>query len=148
MKTFLLTLLGVGIVFLTLLGFSGILPGGDGIVAERTLPDGTQLLVTQTHGTADLGYEVGFYFRSPKANWGWCYLDHEDSEWRNGRIDYDALSGIATIWNGATLRGRFTVATNKWEKPDVEGYVCNAPMALKEPPFIITQSEQAASSNH
>jgi hypothetical protein len=122
-------------LIITLLGFVGIFPGGDGIVARRSLPDGTQLLVTQTYGTADLGYEVGFYIKPPNADWGWCYLDHEGPEWRNGRIDYDEETGIATIWNGTTLRGRFTLATMKWEKPDVDKYVCAAPMALREPPF-------------
>jgi hypothetical protein len=144
MRFFLISLLAVGLLLVTLLGFVGVLPGGDGIVAHRTLADGTQLLVTQTYGTADLGYEVGFYFRNPKTDWGWCYLDHEDSQWRNGRIDYDEQSGVATIWKGSTLRGRFTVATKKWERPDVQGWVSTAPQALKEPPFKPTQSEEDA----
>ena len=147
MRVFLLSLIAVGLLIVTLLGFAGILPGGDGIVAQRTLADGSELLVTQTYGTADLGYEVGFYFRSPKAEWGWCYLDHEDSQWRNGRIDYDEVSGVATIWKGSTLRGRLTVRTKQWERPDLAGWVSTAPQALKEPPFIPTRSEQGARGN-
>ena len=97
MRYFLLSSVAVVIILVTILGFAGILPGGDGIVAQRTLADGTELLVTQIYGTGDLGYEVGFYFRNPKTEWGWCYLDHEDSQWRNGRIDYDEHSGVASI---------------------------------------------------
>jgi hypothetical protein len=147
MKGCLISVLVAGLIILTLLGISGILPGGDGIVAERTLPDGTQLLITQTHGTAELGYEVGFYFRSPNSDWGWCYLDHEDSKWYNGRIDYDEASRVATIWKGSTLRGKFTFPTMKWERPDVAGWVSNGPHPMKEPPFKPTKSEQDAPSN-
>jgi hypothetical protein len=147
MRALLLSLLAIAILAVTLLGFAGVLPGGDGIVAQRTLPDGTQLLVTQTHGTADIGYEVGFYFRNPGSDWGWCYLDHEDSEWRNGRIDYDEAAGVATIWKGSILRGRFTPETKRWERPDVGEWSAIAPQASKEPPFMPANSEQSGGGN-
>jgi len=135
MKAFILSLVALPLVFIILLALAGVLPGADGIVAQRSLPDGTLLLVTQTHGTSDLAYEVEFFFKSPKDEWRRCYLDHDDSAWRSGRIEYDEATKVATIWDGSTLRGRFAVHSKKWELPDVVGWVSNGPHPLKNPPF-------------
>ena len=77
---------------------SGVLPGHDGILATRKLPDGTVLLVAQKQSTSDLGYEVGFYFKEPSKPWGWCYLAHDDTAWQHGSIRIDPESNIVTIW--------------------------------------------------
>ena len=136
MRKLLLSLLFVPLLLLVVLGFKGLLPGGDGVVARRNLPDGTQLQVAQTWGGADLGYEVGFYLRRPGAAWGWCYLDHEDSQWRRARIEYDETTGVATVWKGDDLRGRLTLATMQWERPDVTGWRADAPQELRDPPDV------------
>jgi hypothetical protein len=135
MNRLLLVILGAFLVVATLLGVWGVLPGGSGVVARRVLPDGTEILVTQTYGTGELGYEIGFYFKEPNTAWGWCYLDHEDTEWRHGRIEYDASSDTVTIWKGSTIRGRLHRRSKDWERPDVKGWHSPAPQEMRNPPF-------------
>ncbi len=134
MKTLLVTLLAIALLGFSALGVSGILPGGDGVVSRKTLSDGTKLLVTQQY-SGELGYEVGFYFKLPNEAWGWCYLDHEDTEWRNGRIEYDSGTDTVLVWKGSTLRGRWIRRAGKWERPDVAGWISSAPGDLRSPPF-------------
>jgi hypothetical protein len=69
-------------------------------------------------------------------------LDHEDSKWSNGRIDYDEISGTATIWKGSTLRGRMTFPSKNWQTPDTSDSMSQAPHRWKEPPFLPTLSAQ------
>ncbi|MDB6078355.1 MAG: hypothetical protein JWO82_2102 [Akkermansiaceae bacterium] len=102
------------------------------IVAERTLPDGTRTLVTQVLTME--GYQVGFYFLEPNARWGWCYLDHEGSSWRNGsRIDYDPAAEVVDIWQGSVLRGRWDRKKKEYSRPDIGGWTASAPQAFYSP---------------
>lgn len=134
MKTFLIA--AIVIVLAVLCIVSGYVPGGDGIVAERKLPDGTSLMVVQKYGSGDLGYRVGFYFKEPGAEWGWCYLDHEDSIWRTGRIDYNPSTDTVTIWKGPVLRGQWNRPTKEYLRPDVPGWHTLAPEEHRSPPFL------------
>ena len=122
----------LGTIVLRISGFS---PGATGVIAHRTIPDGTRFLVTQTYDVDDLGYKVDFYLKTPGSGWRWCYLAH-DSAWRDGRIDYDEAANTATIWNGSTIRGRLTLHDMNWERPDVKnGWNAPAPQDLRDPPF-------------
>ena len=134
MKRLLIIALAIAVLGVAALGIWGILPGGDGVVSRKTLSDGTELVVTQQY-SGEPGYEVGFYFKLPDNDWGWCYLDHEDTEWRNGRIEYDSEADTVLIWKGATLRGRWNRKNGKWERPDVDGWISDAPQELRRPPF-------------
>ena len=60
----------------------GILPGGDGVVDHVTAPDGTEMMITQTHNGEP--YSVGFYARKAGGGWGWFYYEHEDTRWLRG----------------------------------------------------------------
>jgi hypothetical protein len=134
MKRLFIIALGIGLLALTFLGISGSLPGGDGVVVSEKLPDGTEILVTQ-HYEGELGYVVGFYFRSPGKDWGWCYLGHQDPEWRSGRIQYDAETDTVLVWDHSELRGRWARSIGRWERPDDEGWRSPAPQELRNPPF-------------
>ncbi len=139
MKTLLITMIAAPVLLIALLGIGGILPGGDGVVTNATLADGTVVQVVQQYGTGDVGYEVGFYFKPPKGEWGWCYLDHEDTQWRNGRIEFDAVTDTVSVWKGGTLRGRWNRQSAQWERPDVSGWVSDAPQKLRAPPFEVNK---------
>ena len=134
MKT--LAIVGVILCIAILIGISGLLPGRDGIIADRILPDGTRLLVVQKKSTGDLGYEVGFYFREPQKAWGWCILDHDDTSWWKGRIEYDPVSDVVQIWKGGTLRGNWDRKKQIYSRPDVKGWTTPAPQDFREPPFL------------
>jgi len=112
---------------------AGHMPGNDGVVARRTLPDGTQVLVTQKHASG--GYEVGLYFREPHYEWGWCYLDHDDSSWFRGRIDYDPTSDVVTVRRGGTIRAVWDRKNKQYTRPNVQGWKSVAPQDYRPPPF-------------
>ena len=52
----------LGTIVLRISGFS---PGATGVIAHRTIPDGTRFLVTQTYDVDDLGYKVDFISKPP-----------------------------------------------------------------------------------
>ena len=139
MKTLLITVIAAPVLLIAFLGIGGIFPGGDGVVARETLADGTAIQIVQRYASGDIGYEVGFYFKPPNEEWGWCYLDHEDTQWRKGRIKFDAATDTVSVWKGATLRGRWNRRSSKWERPDVSGWVSDAPQELQAPPFEHTK---------
>ena len=139
MKTFLISMIAAPVLLTSFLAIGGILPGGNGVVARETLADGTAIQIVQRYASGDIGYEVGFYFKPPNEEWGWCYLDHEDTQWRNGRIEFDAAKDTVFVWKGATLRGRWNRHSSKWERPDVSCWVSDAPQKLQAPPFEPTK---------
>lgn len=123
------------LIVAALFAVSGFVPGGNGIVAERTLPDGTKLMVVQKYDSGDLGYKVDFYFKEPGKEWGWCYLDHEDSRWRKGSIGYDAASDTVTISKGSVLRGKWDRGKRTYSRPDVkDGWSTTAPQEYGRAP--------------
>lgn len=134
MKT--LLIVAIAIVLVVLCIVSGFAPGSDGIVTERRLPDGTSLMVVQKYSSGDLGYEVGFYYKEPGAEWAWCYLDHEDSSWRTGRIDYNPSTDVVTIWKGSVLRGQWNRQKKEYSRPDVPGWDTPAPENYRLAPFL------------
>ena len=128
-------IIAIPILCLALLGISGVLPGGDGIVVSKELDDGTQILVTQKYSGIGEPYIVSLYFKEPKSKWGWCYLDHQDTQWRNSRIEYDEQSKVVSIWKGSTLRGQWNRKTNVYNRPDVQDWASEAPQEYRNPPF-------------
>ena len=114
---------------------SGCLPGGDGIVIQRELPEGTQILVSQEFHSFGEPYQVDLYFKEPGKKWGWCYLDHQDTRWRKAKIEYDASSDEVRIWKGNNLRGIWSRTKDKYYRPDVSGWETIAPQEYRDPPF-------------
>jgi hypothetical protein len=98
-------ILGIGAVLMGLVGvwffFNG--PGFDGPVASLKLADGSEYLVTQNWHSWSEPYAVHFYMKEPGGKWGWCYLDHESSRWRNAELSYDDGSATLRVMEGGKL---------------------------------------------
>jgi hypothetical protein len=133
----------VGIIFALLLLLivaalfvSGILPGSSGVVASLRLADGSEYMVTQRCNWSLEPYTVAFYMRSPGGKWGWCYIDHQATRWRNVAMRHDTNSDVVTVTRGGTWQaaldrkhGTFAIGDGmpKRELP--------APQEYREPEF-------------
>ena len=81
---------GISVATLLLVAFYAIVqPGGDGVLGAIRTPDGSEYVVEQTCNWSLEPYTVSFYMRSPDGKWGWCYIDHEATRWRNVEVSYD-----------------------------------------------------------
>ena len=116
------------------------LPGGDGIVSQLKLSDGTQVLVAQVYNGTP--YKVGFYFKEFEEEWGWCYLGHEETRWRRARIEYDPGTDEVRIWKGKVLRGIWNRRTSMYYRPDVPGWETVAPQEFCDPPFAMAENKR------
>ncbi|WP_038168168.1 hypothetical protein [Verrucomicrobium sp. BvORR106] len=72
-------------------------PGGSGVAASMRLPDGSEYMVTQRCNWSAEPYTVAFYMRSAGGPWGWCYIDHQATRWRNVVMTYDPTSDVITV---------------------------------------------------
>ena len=72
-------------------------PGGSGVAASLRLPDGSEYMVVQKCNWSLEPYTVGFYMRSPDGTWGWCYIDHQATRWRDVVITYAPASDVITV---------------------------------------------------
>lgn len=91
-------------------------PGGSGVAASLRPPDGSEYMVIQKCNWSLEPYTVGFYMRSPGGTWGWCYMDHQATRWRDVTLSYDPASDVITVkkrgvWQAALNRkdNRFSV---------------------------------------
>src|SRR5688572_4253487 len=85
-------LLGSGVIFLAI-----VQPGGSGVLASLRLPDGSEYMITQRCNWSFEPYTVSFFMRSPGEAWGWCYVDHEASRWKDVEMTYDAAADVILI---------------------------------------------------
>jgi hypothetical protein len=122
-------------------------PGGDGVLASLSLPDG-EYMVVQRYNDWREPYSVSFYMRSPGGDWGWCYIDHQASRWRRVSMKHDASSDtvIVTKWGvkrAALDRGRnmFWIAKRKFTRE------VPAPQGLESPPFSFRGSNFRSGEN-
>jgi hypothetical protein len=79
-------------------------PGPSGVIASLRLADGSEYMVTQRCNWSAEPYTVAFYMRSPGEPWGWCYIDHEASRWRNVRMSHEAATDSIIVTRGGTRR--------------------------------------------
>lgn len=103
-----------------------MLPLGDKRVAEFRSEDGTEFVLHQTCNFSAEPYTTRFYYRlSPSNRWHAFYMDHEDTRWVYGRIEFDEQRQKAVVRRGREIvasfdattrtltRGTYT-ATNPW----------------------------------
>lgn len=133
----------IGIIAGVLIAVFGVLfclivqPGVSGVVASLRLPDGAEYMVTQRCNWSVEPYTVSFYMRSAKNGpWGWCYIDHQASRWRNVAMTYEPARDTVTVtergaWQAALNRKRNTFSIGD-AKPRRE---VPAPQELSEPEF-------------
>lgn len=79
-------------------------PGGSGTLAHLELPDRSEYKVSQSYNWSSEPYAVSFYMRSKGGNWGWCYIDHEATRWREVEMTYDAAAAIIQVTESGTPR--------------------------------------------
>lgn len=126
-------ILAVLLGILSVLAFVGyarigyaMLPLGDKRVAEFRTASGTEFVVHQICNYSGEPYTMRFYYRlSPSNQWHAFYMDHEDTRWVSGRIDFDKQRQKAVVWRSkkkvasfdatalAFTQGSHT-ATNSW----------------------------------
>jgi hypothetical protein len=111
-------------------------PGGSGVAGSLRLPDGSEYMVVQRCNWSAEPYTVAFYMRSADGPWGWCYIDHQATRWRDVAITHDPDSDLVTVtergvWKVALDRKRsaFSIGDGK-PKREVP-----APQSYQEPEF-------------
>lgn len=107
----------------------------DAPLAQTTLPDGTRILVMQLKNEMDSGYKIDLYFKEPEQPWGWCYLDHEDTRWKECIITHDPTANNVRIWKGDTLRGLWERTEKRFYRPNVPDWFVTAPQEQRDPPL-------------
>ena len=116
-------------------------PGGDGVLASLTLPDGSQYMVTQRCNWGGEPYTVAFYMRARGGKWGWCYIDHEATRWRRVLMTYDRESDTIVV----TERGIRRAALNRkrntfWIDNGSIRRELDAPQSEADPQFAFRES--------
>jgi hypothetical protein len=81
-------------------------PGGSGVIASKTLPDGCEYKVIQTCNWSGEPYTVSFYMRSPGQKWGWCYIDHEAPRWWDASLSYDSDADVILVKEDEKIQAR------------------------------------------
>ena len=87
-RTFII-LTGLGVVAIAAAVFLFTLifgPGGDGVVAEASLPDGRRFTVVQRWNASMEPYTVSFVYQLEDGRWGWCYMNHQDTRWLSAKV--------------------------------------------------------------
>jgi len=79
-------------------------PGGSGVLDRLELPDGSEYLLTQKWNGFVEPYTVSFYFKSSAGQWGWCYIDHEDTRWRHVELRHDSENNSIKVFRDGGLR--------------------------------------------
>ena len=90
------------------------LPGGDGILARITTPEGIELCVIQKSNYSFEPYTVSFYFKRPGQLWGWFYYEHQDTRWDSGSIELNSEGTVAIIKRGASTVAMFDLVTERF----------------------------------
>ncbi len=111
-------------------------PGASGVVASLRLSDGSEYMVTQRFNWSMEPYTVAFFMRSDGGPWGWCYIDHEASRWRDVAMSYDAASDAIVV----TERGARRAVLNRtrgtfWIDNGSIRRELPAPQTIREPEF-------------
>ena len=77
-------------------------------------------MVTQRCNWSLEPYTVSFYMRSQNGQWGWCYIDHQATRWRNVQLIYDSNRDVIDVtedgtWKAALNRkeGTFAIGNGK-----------------------------------
>ena len=100
--------LAVILGILSVLAFAGyarigyaMLPLGDKRIAEFRTASGAEFVVHQICNYSPEPYTTRFYYRlSPSNRWHAFYMDHEDTRWVSGRIEFDEQRQEAVVHRG------------------------------------------------
>ena len=111
-------------------------PGTSGVVASLRLPDGSEYLVTQRCNWSLEPYTVEFFMRPAGGPWGWCYVDHQASRWRQVAMTWDAASDTVVVTERGTRRAALDRARSAfWIDNGSVRRELAAPQELRDPAF-------------
>jgi len=96
-----------------------VAPLGDKRVAGQETADGTMAVFQHCNYSGE-PYTTRFYFRPNSGPWQCYYMDHEDTRWFNGRIEYDSATSVARIYRGNAEAGSFDVTTQTFTRPGIK----------------------------
>jgi len=87
-------------------------PGGDGVLGSVETSDGSEYVVEQRCNWGAEPYTVSFYMRSPDGNWGWCYIDHEASRWKDVEVTFDEAANEIVVTEQGVRRASLNRSDN------------------------------------
>ena len=109
-------------------------PGGDGIVAETSLPDGRRFAVIQRWNASMEPYTVSFVYQLVNGQWGWCYMDHEDTRWLSGKVVHNPAEDSIDVYRGKLLEARLHLGENHFELFGSISRTVDAPQSITTAP--------------
>ncbi len=113
-------------------------PGGSGVLARLSLQDGSEYLLTQRWNDWTEPYTVAFWFRQPGGDWGWCYIDHEASRWRNASLRHDVPGQSVQVLRDGTLEAELYLERSTFALHGKREREFEAPYELIEPPYLVS----------
>ena len=135
-RTFII-LTGLGVVAIAAAVFLFTLifgPGGDGVVAEASLPDGRRFTVVQRWNASMEPYTVSFVYQLEDGRWGWCYMNHEDTRWLSAKVLHNLADDSMDVYRGKTLEARFHLRENRFELLGSMARSVDAPQSITTAP--------------
>ena len=117
------------------LAFYYLGPGGTGVLSRLTLVDGSEFRLIQRYNYSTEPYTIDFFFRLPRAPWGWCYIDHQDNRWRTGRLQFNAAKKSVEVYCGADLRADYFTDRHTFALYSQSSRELPAPQEVRDPPF-------------
>ena len=123
--------LGCGVIFLAI-----VQPGGSGILASLRLPDGSEYMISQRCNWSAEPYTVSFFMRSPGGAWGWCYVDHEATRWKDVAMTYNVAADVVLIAERGTIRASLDRKRNAfWIDNGSINRESDAPNSFRQPEY-------------
>jgi len=116
-------------------GFYYLGPGGTGVLSRLTLADGSEFRLIQRYNYATEPYTIDFFFRLPGAPWGWCYIDHQDNRWSNGRLQFNHAKKSVEVYCGSDLRAEYFTDRHTFALYSQSPNELPAPQEVRDPPL-------------
>ena len=111
-------------------------PGGTGTLGALTMDDGTEVRVTQSYNNSITEpCTIDFFTRRPGEPWGWCYVEHEDSRWRDAKLIVNDDNRSVQIYRGSTLRAEYFLSRKTFAVYAEHQTEIRAPQENRDPPL-------------
>jgi hypothetical protein len=135
MRRTILTVAAVAFVGIFGIAFYYLGPGGTGVLSRLTLPDGSEFRLIQRYNYSPEPYTIDFFFRLPNASWGWCYIDHQDSRWSAGRLQFNGAKKSVEVYCGTELRAEYFTDRHTFALYSQSARELPAPQEIRDPPL-------------
>lgn len=115
-------------------------PGGSGVLSRLSLQDESEYLLTQEWNGWVEPYTVAFWFRQRGGEWGWCYVDHEASRWRNASLWHDVERQSIQVLREGVLEAELFLERSAFALRGALDRELEAPQEVRDPPFLVSDS--------